>query len=70
MTTEEKIDRIIMLLEDENIGICPRVKLLEQTVNGNGGPGLSEQIRTNSRNWGILVTVVLTIIPLAFWVLK
>ena len=70
MTTEEKIDRIIMLLEDENIGLCARVKLLEQTVNGNGGPGLSEQIRTNSRNWGILVTVVLTIIPLAFWVLK
>mgnify|MGYP001578375019 CR=1 FL=1 len=42
---EEKIDRILLLLEDENVGLCSRVKCLERTVNGNGKPGIAEQVR-------------------------
>jgi len=43
---EEKINRILFLLEDENVGICGRVKSLEVTVNGNGKViGMSEEVR-------------------------
>ena len=42
---EEKLDRIIFLLEDCNVGICPRVRLLEQAINGNGKPGIAEKVR-------------------------
>lgn len=42
---EDKIDRILLLLEDENVGLCSRVKCLEKTINGNGKPGLAEQVR-------------------------
>ncbi len=67
---EEKIDRIITLLEDPNIGICGRVKKLEKTINGNGEPGLAEAVRTNSRNWAIFATIITLTMPLIFkyWV--
>lgn len=45
MSTEEKIDRILLLLDDPNVGLCWRVKNLENTVNGNGKPGLAEKVR-------------------------
>lgn len=43
-----KMDRIILLLEDERVGLCPRLKNVENTVYGSKSgnlPGLSEQMR-------------------------
>lgn len=64
--SNEKLDRIIMLLEDENIGLCSRMRKMEVTVNGNGKPGLAEQIRTNNRNWAILVFIISLGTPIVF----
>lgn len=41
-----KLDKILFLLEDKDIGICPRVKILETTLSGNADtPGLCEKVR-------------------------
>ena len=64
--SNEKLDRIITLLEDENIGLCKRLRTLEKSVYGNGSPGLAEQIRINSRNWAIFVAIISIGIPLVF----
>jgi len=70
--SNEKLDRIITLLEDENVGLCGRVKKLESTINGNGKVGLAEAVRTNSRNWAIVVFIITIGTPLVFkyWVNK
>ena len=64
--SEEKLNRIILLLEDENIGLCGRVKRLEKTVNGNGELGLAESVRNNNRNWAGVVTIVTLVISIFF----
>lgn len=68
--SNEKLDRIITLLEDENIGLCPRLRNLEKTINGNGKPGLAEAVRVNNRNWAILVFIISFGTPIIFkyWV--
>lgn len=63
---EEKIDRILTLLDDPNIGICSRLRTLEKTVNGNGKPGLAEQVRVSSRNWAIFCGVITLAMPIVF----
>ena len=55
---EEKVDRILLLLEDPNIGVCGRLKKMETCVYGNGKPGLAEQVRIVSRNWAIAFAIV------------
>jgi len=61
---EEKIDRILWLLEDTEVGLCQRMRKMEKTVYGNGEPGLAECVRANMRNWAIAVSVIAFIIPL------
>jgi len=67
---EEKLDRILLLLEDENVGLCGRVKCLEKTVNGNGKPGIAEQVRTlqneNSKH-AAAVAGGITMLALPVW---
>lgn len=41
-----KQDRMLFLMEDERVGVCTRVKRLEEVTYGNGGPGLTERVRT------------------------
>ena len=67
---EAKIDRILVLLEDENIGLCPRLRKLETTVNGNGKPGLAEEVRKNNRNWAILVGFITIVTPIIYKILN
>ena len=68
--SNEKLDEILLLLKDENIGLCGRMRQIERTVNGNGKPGLAEAVRVNSRNWGIFTTCLTISITLVFkyWV--
>lgn len=68
--SNEKLDRIITLLEDDNIGLCGRMKKLEKTINGNGEPGLAEQVRVNNRNWALVVFIITIGTPIVFkyWV--
>ena len=45
------LKEVHLLLTDEHVGVCTRMRNLEKTVNGNGKPGLAEQVRTlESRN--------------------
>lgn len=68
--SNEKLDHIITLLEDENIGLCCRMRSLEKTINGNGKPGLAECVRINNRNWAIMVFLITLGTPIVFkyWV--
>jgi hypothetical protein len=49
---------VILLLKDKDIGLCSRVKGLEKTVNGNGSPGLAEQVRNIQSSNAKVATVV------------
>ncbi len=66
MGTEEKIDRILWLLEDKEVGICPRMRNMERTVYGNGRPGLAECVRINNRNWAIVVSIISIAVPIIY----
>lgn len=41
----KKMDEIVILLKDENIGALNRIKTLEKYVYGNGKVGILEEIR-------------------------
>jgi hypothetical protein len=40
-----KVDEILIILKDPNVGICKEVKQLKEVVYGNGKRGLAEQVR-------------------------
>lgn len=63
---EEKIDRILLLLEDEHIGICNRMRKIEKVVYGNGSPGLAEVVRINNRNWALVVAIITIAMPIIY----
>ena len=64
--SDAKLDRILFLLEDKEVGLCPRMRNMEKVVYGNGRPGLAEAVRLNNRNWGVVVSVICIGTPIVY----
>lgn len=63
---EDKIDRILWLLEDKELGLCSRVRKMEKVIYGNGEPGLAESVRVSQRNWAIVVFLISICTPIVY----
>lgn len=69
-TLKEMLKEILLILKDPEVGVCPRVKKLEETINGNGKQGLAEIVRNigkeNDKWTATVATIVSFVVALLF----